>query len=128
MTRSKNTNKQIDNPEFLKIFMQESFQEFLEQEIAIHLGALPYERTEGRRGHRNGTQVGLHPEVPDLSRRRDADQSTSSTMTTPDMEGGHNYVPSGLRCIKFEPRGLACHPKSMIYRDVGMRISLRHQQ
>ena len=37
MTRSKNTNKQIDNPEFLKIFMQESFQEFLEQEIALHL-------------------------------------------------------------------------------------------
>jgi len=54
MTRSKNTNKQIDNPEFLKIFMQESFQEFLEQEIALHLGALPYERTVNRRGHRNG--------------------------------------------------------------------------
>ena len=54
MTRSKNTNKQIDNPEFLKIFMQESFQEFLEQEIAVHLGALPYERTANRRGHRNG--------------------------------------------------------------------------
>jgi len=54
MTRSKNTNKQIDNPEFLKIFMQESFQEFLEQEIALHLGALPYERTANRRGHRNG--------------------------------------------------------------------------
>jgi len=50
MTRSKNTNKQIDNPEFLKIFMQESFQEFLEQEIAVHLGALPYERTANRRG------------------------------------------------------------------------------
>ena len=54
MTRSKNTNKQIDNPEFLKIFMQESFQEFLEQEIALHLGALPYERTANRRGRRNG--------------------------------------------------------------------------
>jgi len=54
MTRSKNTNRQIDNPEFLKIFMQESFQEFLEQEIALHLGALPYERTANRRGHRNG--------------------------------------------------------------------------
>jgi len=29
---------------------------YLEQEMAIHLGALPYERTEDRRGYRNGTK------------------------------------------------------------------------
>ncbi|NQT97887.1 MAG: IS256 family transposase [Candidatus Marinimicrobia bacterium] len=54
MTRSKDTNKQIDNPEFLKGLMQEYLQEYLEQEVALHLGALPYERTVDRRGHRNG--------------------------------------------------------------------------
>ena len=54
MTRSKNTKKQIDNPEFFRGFMQEYLQEYLEQEIALHLGALPYERTADRRGHRNG--------------------------------------------------------------------------
>ncbi len=54
MTHSKNTNKQIDNPEFLKELIQNHLQEYLEQEIALHLGALPYERTADRRGHRNG--------------------------------------------------------------------------
>ena len=54
MTRSKNTNKQIDNPEFLKELIQNHLQEYLEQEMAWHLGALPYERTANRRGHRNG--------------------------------------------------------------------------
>jgi len=54
MTRSKNTKKQIDNPEFLKELIQNHLQEYLEQEIAVHLGALPYERTSDRRGHRNG--------------------------------------------------------------------------
>ena len=54
MTHRKNTKKQIDNPEFFKGFMQKYLQEYLEQEIALHLGALPYERTAERRGHRNG--------------------------------------------------------------------------
>lgn len=54
MTRVKNTNKEVDNPEFLKELVQQYLQEYLEQEIALHIGALPYERTAGRRGHRNG--------------------------------------------------------------------------
>ena len=54
MTHSKNTNKQIDNPEFLKDFVQNYLQEYLEQEMNNHLGAMPYERTDNRRGHRNG--------------------------------------------------------------------------
>jgi transposase-like protein len=54
MTHSKNTNKEIDNPEFLKGIVQQYLQEYLEQEIALHIGALPYERTSNRRGHRNG--------------------------------------------------------------------------
>jgi transposase-like protein len=54
MTHSKNTKNKIDNPEFLRKLIQKQLQEYLEQEVAIHLGALPYERTKGRRGHRNG--------------------------------------------------------------------------
>ncbi len=54
MTRRKNTNKQIDNPEFLKELIQNHLQEYLEQEVSLHIGALPYERTVDRRGHRNG--------------------------------------------------------------------------
>ncbi len=54
MTRSKNTNNKTDNPEFLKELIQTQLQEYLEHEVALHLGALPYERTSGRRGHRNG--------------------------------------------------------------------------
>jgi len=54
MTRSKNTNKEVDNPEFLREIIQNQLQEFLEQEIAQHIGAQPYERTESRHGHRNG--------------------------------------------------------------------------
>lgn len=34
--------------------MQTYLQEYLEQEVAVHLGALPYERTDNQRGHRNG--------------------------------------------------------------------------
>ena len=54
MTRVKNTNKEIDNPEFLRGLVQQYLQEYLEQEVAQHIGALPYERTDYRRGHRNG--------------------------------------------------------------------------
>jgi len=54
MTRSKNTNKEVDNPEFLREIIQNQLQEYLEQEIAQHIGAQPYERTESRHGHRNG--------------------------------------------------------------------------
>jgi len=54
MTRSKNTNIKTDNPEFLKELIQNHLQEYLEQEVALHIGALPYERTADRRGYRNG--------------------------------------------------------------------------
>ncbi len=54
MTRVKNTNKEVDNPEFLRGLVQQYIQEYPEQEIALHVGVLPYERTSDRRGHRNG--------------------------------------------------------------------------
>jgi len=54
MTQTKDTKKQINDTEFLKQMVQTYLQEYLEQEISNHLGALPYERTSGRRGHRNG--------------------------------------------------------------------------
>jgi len=54
MTQSKSNHKQLENPDFLRQLMQTYLQEYLEQEMAVHLGALPYERTEDRTGHRNG--------------------------------------------------------------------------
>lgn len=54
MTRSKSTKKTINDTEFLRQLVQTYLQEYLEQEISLHLGALPYERNASRRGHRNG--------------------------------------------------------------------------
>jgi len=54
MTRNKSTKKNINDTEFLRQMVQTYLQEYLEQEITNHIGALPYERTSGRRGHRNG--------------------------------------------------------------------------
>jgi len=54
MTHKKNTEKRIDNPEFLRELIQTYLQEYLEQERAHYLGALPYERTSSRKGYRNG--------------------------------------------------------------------------
>jgi len=56
MTLIKDSEKQLESPDFLRHLVQTYLQEYLEQEMAVHLGALPYERTEGRRGHRNGTK------------------------------------------------------------------------
>lgn len=54
MTQRKSTNKTINDTDFLKQMAQTYLQEYLEQEMAIHLQAFPYERTGTRRGHRNG--------------------------------------------------------------------------
>ncbi len=56
MTQTKSNDKQLESPDFLRRLVQTYLQEYLEQEMAVHLGALPYERTESRRGHRNGTK------------------------------------------------------------------------
>ena len=56
MTHIKDSEKQLESPDFLRQLVQTYLQEYLEQEMAVHLRALPYERTEGRRGHRNGTK------------------------------------------------------------------------
>src|ERR671929_1356760 len=44
----------LDNPGFLKEIVQRVLQELLEAEMTEHVGAAPYERSEGRKGHRNG--------------------------------------------------------------------------
>ena len=44
----------IDDPEFLREVVRTALQRFLEAEMTEHLGAAPHERSEGRRGHRNG--------------------------------------------------------------------------
>ena len=54
MTRRKSTKKTINDTDFLKQLVQTYLQEHLEQEIASHLGAFPYERNKSRRGYRNG--------------------------------------------------------------------------
>ena len=62
----------IDQPDFLRDIVQGTLQRLLEEEITLHLNADPFERTDGRRGYRNGyrprqlkTRVGtLHLLVP----------------------------------------------------------------
>src|SRR5688572_7530661 len=44
----------IDDPEFLRRIVERALQQFLEAEITEHVGAAPYERTQNRKGHRNG--------------------------------------------------------------------------
>jgi putative transposase len=44
----------LDDPGFLKEIVERVLQELLEAEMTHHIGAAPYERGEGRTGHRNG--------------------------------------------------------------------------
>ena len=44
----------LDEPDFLKEIVERVLQELLEAEMTEHVGAAPYERSEGRKGHRNG--------------------------------------------------------------------------
>lgn len=44
----------LDDPEFLRLLVQNLLQRFLEAEMAEHLQARPYERTTERKGYRNG--------------------------------------------------------------------------
>ena len=44
----------LDDPGFLKEIVERVLQEVLEAEMTEHVGAAPYERSEGRTGHRNG--------------------------------------------------------------------------
>ena len=44
----------LDEPTFLKEVVERVLQELLEAEMTEHVGAAPYERTENRKGHRNG--------------------------------------------------------------------------
>ncbi|CAN5855442.1 IS256 family transposase [soil metagenome] len=43
-----------DDPSFLKEIVQNALQQILEAEMTQHVGAAPYERTDGRTGQRNG--------------------------------------------------------------------------
>lgn len=62
MTRDKNMTKSSEAPRLfvdeglLKELVRSAVQNLLEEEVTRHLGAGPYERAEGRRGHRNGTK------------------------------------------------------------------------
>jgi putative transposase len=44
----------LDEPSFLKEIVERVLQELLEAEMTEHIGAAPYERTENRKGQRNG--------------------------------------------------------------------------
>ncbi len=43
-----------DDPSFLEEIVQKALQQILEAEMSAHVGAAPYERTESRKGQRNG--------------------------------------------------------------------------
>jgi putative transposase len=44
----------LDDPDFLHEIVERVLQELLEAEMTEHLGAAPHERTDARKGHRNG--------------------------------------------------------------------------
>jgi putative transposase len=44
----------LDDPAFLKEIVERVVQQILEAEMSEHIGAAPYERTENRKGQRNG--------------------------------------------------------------------------
>jgi transposase-like protein len=44
----------LDDPAFLREIVERVVQQILEAEMTEHIGAAPYERGEGRTGHRNG--------------------------------------------------------------------------
>jgi transposase-like protein len=46
----------IDDPAFLRELIRQTLQTILEQELTAHLGANRYERSDERRGYRNGTK------------------------------------------------------------------------
>ena len=44
----------LDEPDFLREIVERVLQEVLEAEMTEHVGAAPHERTDARKGHRNG--------------------------------------------------------------------------
>ena len=44
----------MNQPDFLQQIVESTLQRLLEEEIAVHLNADPFERTNERRGYRNG--------------------------------------------------------------------------
>ena len=54
MAKRQLKKSEVNNPDFLKELVQRFMQEYLEQEMNSHIGALPYERTTDRTGQRNG--------------------------------------------------------------------------
>jgi putative transposase len=44
----------LDDPEFLRRIVERALQQLLEAEITEHVGAAPYERSQNRKGYRNG--------------------------------------------------------------------------
>ncbi len=44
----------LDDPGFLREIVERVVQELLEAEMSAHIGAAPYERSDSRKGHRNG--------------------------------------------------------------------------
>ena len=46
----------VDDPDFLREIVERTLQTILEEEMSAHLGAERYERSDGRRGYRNGSK------------------------------------------------------------------------
>jgi transposase-like protein len=71
----------LDDPDFLRHLVERALQRFLEAEMTAHLGAARYERSDYRRGHRNGYKPRqLHTRVGTLTLRVPQDrEGTFST-------------------------------------------------
>jgi len=50
----------LDDPDFLKVLVERVVQQMLESEMGEHLRAESYERTDDRRGYRNGYKPRTH--------------------------------------------------------------------
>jgi putative transposase len=95
----------LDDPDFLRGIVERALQAVLEEEMTQHLGAGRYERTDERRGHRNGakprtltTRVGrLELRVPQdregtfstelFARYQRSEQALVTTLMAMDVQG-----------------------------------------
>ena len=85
----------LDDPQFLRQIVEVVLQQLLEAEITEHLGAAPYQRTESRKGHRNGYK----------SRKLKSRVGTLELLVPQDLKKGPSQ-PSSLPAIRETRRRL----------------------
>ena len=88
----------LDDPEFLREIVQTTLNRMLEAEMSEHLQAGPYERSEARRGYRNGWRTrGLRTRVGTLELSVPTDrEGTFQTEVFRRMERNEQALTLGL--------------------------------